>query len=82
MQWKIWIQSTRWTQKPPVALVRASFEQMGFTIHPQKFDYYNPTRANRFIAEHSKAGAITLWSLAWSNHWPNTNILIEDYETT
>lgn len=79
MQWSVWIQSTQWNQRAPVAAVRATFEQMGFTLHEQRFDYYNPTRANRFVAEHARDGAITLWSLAWSEHWPNCRIEIKEY---
>ena len=79
MQWAIWIQSTQWNKRAPVADIRATFESMGFTLYEQRFDYYNPTRANRFIAEHAKPGAITLWTLAWSNHWPNCRVVIEDH---
>ena len=62
-----------------MADIRATFESMGFVLHEQRFDYYNPTRANRFIAQHAKPGAITLWTLAWANHWPSCRIVVEEY---
>jgi hypothetical protein len=79
MQWAIWIQSTRWKTQPPVDEIKKTFESMGFALRPQQFDYYNPHRHNRFIAQHAREGAITLWSLAWLNHWPNTRVVIEEY---
>lgn len=80
MQWAIWIQSTQWNKKPPIAQVRQTFESMGFRLRDQKFDYYNPTRHSRFIAEHAKPSAITVWTLAWANHWPNTRIEINNHD--
>jgi hypothetical protein len=79
MQWAIWIQSTRWGKTPPVDAVRQTFESMGFVIHQQTFDYYNPTRHNRFIVEHARAGAVMLWQLGWSDHWPSCRVVIEEY---
>lgn len=79
MQWAIWVQSTNWKRKPPIDQIRQTFEQMNFRLHKQTFDYYNPTAANRFIAEHASAGAITLWQLAWANHWVDCRIVVEDH---
>ena len=79
MQWAIWAQSTHWKRKPPVDEIRATFKNMGFTLHKQHFDYYNPTQHNRFVAQHTRDSAITLWTLAWLNHWPDTKIIIEEY---
>jgi hypothetical protein len=67
-------------RRPPVAQVRATFETMGFTLESQKFNYYNPTRHARFIAVHPREGAITLWSLAWADHWPGTVVEIGDHD--
>jgi hypothetical protein len=77
MRWSVWIQSTRWNHQPPVDTIRQTFESMGFRLREQLFDYYNPTAVSRFIAEHASPGAVTLWQLAWNDHWPNTRVVIQ-----
>lgn len=79
MQWAVWVRSHRWNGDAPVNNIKQTFESMGFAIRPQRFNYYNPTRANRFVVEHSNPGAIMLWTMGWSNHWPHTTVEITEY---
>lgn len=80
MQWAVWVRSSQWNRRAPVAQVRQTFESMGFRLRDQKFNYYNPTRHSRFVVSQNREGAITLWTLAWLDHWPNCTVEIKEYE--
>jgi hypothetical protein len=81
MRWNVWIRPTRWAVQAPVAEIRNTFESMGFVIHQQRFDYYNPTRHNRFVVESVHPGAVVLWQLGYANHWSQVRIEIEESDS-
>lgn len=84
-QWSIWAQFPSRRNAPAnradtMAAIQASFTHLGFTVRPQVFLYYNPTRDSRFVVSHGNAGAMMLWQIAHGTVWQGwVALAIEEY---
>lgn len=84
--WSVWVNFPSRRNAPAsradtMAEIQASFEHLGFTVSPQRFLYYNPTRDSRFIVTHPNAGAMMLWQIAHGAVWQGwVPLTIEEYD--